>query len=85
MLRIKITLEKSVVVLSQANRIIVSTFSTSLASKIHQAGCRNDGCHGLSVVTKAKIAVEGDVIGKEAVSVNDKNGWYLLPFCLLLQ
>lgn len=80
MLRIKITLKKSAFISSQANRIGVSTLSTSLASKIHQTGCRNGGCHGLCVVTKAKMAVEGDVIGKEAVSVNDKNGWYLMPF-----
>ncbi|KAF3439636.1 hypothetical protein FNV43_RR17914 [Rhamnella rubrinervis] len=51
----------------RANRISWSTVSTNPPSELHQTGFRNGGCHGLCFVTKAKVAVDGDVIEKEAV------------------
>ncbi|KAL0015006.1 hypothetical protein SO802_002075 [Lithocarpus litseifolius] len=51
----------------QVNRVCV-TVSTNITSKI---SVRNGRWHDLSFVTKAKMAVEGDVLEKESVSVNE--------------
>ena len=42
--------------------------------KSYQTSVRNGRLHGLSLVTKAKMAVEGDVLEKESVGANDKSG-----------
>ena len=52
------------------NRVCV-TVSTNITSKSYWTGVRNGRWHDLSFVTKAKMAVEGDVLEKESVSVNE--------------
>lgn len=58
----------------QTNRVTVSTIFANPPSKVYETGLRNGRCRRLCFVAKAKLAVEGDVSEKEAVSVNDKNG-----------
>uniref|UniRef100_A0A2N9H811 VOC domain-containing protein n=1 Tax=Fagus sylvatica TaxID=28930 RepID=A0A2N9H811_FAGSY len=58
----------------KVNRVSV-TLSTNIPSKSYQTSVRNGRWRGLSVVTKAKVAVEGDVLEKESVSVNDKGDY----------
>lgn len=52
------------------NRVCV-TVSTNITSKSYWTSVRNGRWHDLSFVTKAKMAVEGDVLEKESVSVNE--------------
>ncbi|XP_062148112.1 glyoxylase I 4 [Alnus glutinosa] len=45
----------------------------NIPHKSNQTSVRNGRLHGLRLVTKAKMAVEGDVLEKESVSSNDKD------------
>ena len=67
------TFEYSLPLFLQVNCVSV-TLSTNIPSKSYQTSVRNGRWRGLSIVTKAKVAVEGDVLEKESVSVNDKGG-----------
>ncbi|XP_021804834.1 uncharacterized protein LOC110749124 [Prunus avium] len=55
------------------DRMRVSTLITNPSSKIDQTGLRNSRRHGRCFVTKSKMTVEGDVLEKQSVSVQDKN------------
>ncbi|VVA10303.1 PREDICTED: glyoxalase [Prunus dulcis] len=55
------------------DRMRVSPVITNPSSKIDQTGLRNSRRHGRCFVTKSKMTVEGDVLEKQSVSVQDKN------------
>lgn len=55
----------------QVNRVGV-IIPINIPHKSFQTSVRNGRLHGLSLVTKAKMAVEGDVLEKESVGANDK-------------
>ncbi|KAH7519235.1 glyoxylase I 4 [Ziziphus jujuba] len=57
------------------NRVSVCTIFANPPFKVNETGLRNGRCRGLCSVARAKLAVEGDVIEKEAVSGNDKNDY----------
>jgi hypothetical protein len=57
----------------QVNRVGV-IIPINIPHKSNQTSGRNGRLHGLSLVTKAKMAVEGDVLEKGSVSSNDKGG-----------
>lgn len=57
----------------KVNRVCI-TVSTNINSKSYWTSLRNGRRHDLSFVTKAKMAVEGDILEKESVSVNEDYG-----------
>ncbi|KAL5770973.1 hypothetical protein ACOSP7_015127 [Xanthoceras sorbifolium] len=56
----------------KVNRTSVNTIFTNTSSKFLQSSVRNSRFHGLSMMTKAKLSVEGGVLEKESVSASDK-------------
>ncbi|KAK2645307.1 hypothetical protein Ddye_020502 [Dipteronia dyeriana] len=56
----------------KVNHTRVNTIFTNTSSKFLQTGVRNGRCHGLYLMTKAKMSVEGVVLEKQSVSTSDK-------------
>ncbi|XP_059431904.1 glyoxylase I 4 [Corylus avellana] len=53
----------------------VNRVGVIIPHKSYQTSVRNGRLHGLSLVTKAKMAVEGDVLEQESVGANDKSDY----------
>ncbi|KAG2718063.1 hypothetical protein I3760_03G203400 [Carya illinoinensis] len=58
--------------MNKVNRVSSIT-STITQPKAHLTFMKNERLHGLSFMTNAKMAVEGEVLGKESVSVDGKD------------
>ncbi|RVW43892.1 hypothetical protein CK203_072318 [Vitis vinifera] len=56
------------------NRFSLNTISRNLLSNRNQLTVRNGPTHGHRLITTAKMSVEGDVMVKEAISTDQKNG-----------
>lgn len=61
----------------QVNRFSLNTISRNLLSNRNQLTVRNGPTHGHRLITTAKMSVEGDVMVKEAISTDQKNGTLL--------
>lgn len=58
----------------QLNHVSLSPTTTNLQSKFYHASVRNGRWHVPSMAIKAQAAVEGDVLDKESVSINEESG-----------
>ncbi|ESW26619.1 hypothetical protein PHAVU_003G134400 [Phaseolus vulgaris] len=57
------------------NHVSLSPTTTNLQSKFDHAGVRNGRWHIPSMAIKAQASVEGDVLDKESVSINEESDY----------